>query len=236
MVTERYRDRFAPDIGRISRPFLAWTPARISLVAILLAVAAGATAGLVRWTTPLLFVLVSALIFLSGVFDVIDGHVARSTGRASLRGDFLDHVLDRYADVAILVGIAISGFASPILALLALVSLLLASYIGTQAQAVGVGRIYAGPLSRADRLLILTGVVFLEFLFSIPWPWAPSAPWSKFTYGGVTFTVIDLALIYFLIAGQVTVYLRARSVYARLPPRPPGTSGPPPIGAVNPPK
>jgi len=183
-----------------------------------LAGAAALLAALVRWTTPLLFLPVSVLIFFAGLFDVLDGEVARTTHRTSPRGDFLDHVLDRYADVVLVLGFAVSGFANPIVALLALVSLLLTSYMGTQAQAVGLGRAYAGLLSRADRLVVLAVVAFLEFDLSLPWPWAPSEPWARFHLAGVAFTVIDVALAYFVIAGQWTAIARALRVYRALPP------------------
>ncbi|MFI5414218.1 MAG: CDP-alcohol phosphatidyltransferase family protein, partial [Candidatus Lutacidiplasmatales archaeon] len=138
--------------------------------------------------------------------------------RSSVRGDFLDHVFDRYADVAIVAGLAASGFAYVPLGLFALVSLLLTSYMGTQAQAVGQGRLYAGLLGRADRLLILAAAAFLEFDLSLPWPWAPSAPLSHIHVLGLSFTAIDLAFAYFVIAGQWTAASRAWRVYRALPP------------------
>ncbi len=218
MVLEGYRARVAPYVARLSRPFLRWTPNALSTLALSLAVAAGGVAALVRWTTPFLFLAVAGLVFLSGLFDVIDGHVARATGRASARGDLLDHVFDRYADLAIVVGLAVSGYADPVLALLALVSLLLTSYMGTQAQAVGQGRLYGGLLSRTDRLLVLALATFLEFDWSLPWPWAPSHPWERFAAFGVSFTVLDVAFAYFVIAGQWTAVARAIRVYRALPP------------------
>ena len=217
MVAEGYRARVQPYLDRLSRPFLAWPPDRLSVVALALSLSAAALAAGVRWTSYLLFLPVAVLIFLGGVFDVLDGEVARRTHRASRRGDFLDHVFDRYADLAIVLGISVSGYANPILALLALVSLLLTSYMGTQAQAVGVGRLYRGLLSRADRLLILAGVAFLEFDLSLPWPWAPTAPLARLSAFGFGFTVIDVALVYFVIAGQVTALTRARAIYRDLP-------------------
>ena len=218
MVLEEYRARVAPYIARLARPFLGWKPDRLSGLAFGLAVAAAAVAVLVRWTTPLLFLPVALLIFFSGVFDVIDGAVARATARTSARGDFLDHVLDRYSDLVIVLGIAVSGFTIPVLALLALASLLLTSYIGTQAQAVGLGRSYAGLLTRADRLVVLALATFLEFDWSLPWPWAPTEPWSRFHVAGLTFTVIDVAFVYFVIAGQATAAVRAWRAYRALPP------------------
>jgi archaetidylinositol phosphate synthase len=220
MVSEGYRSRVEPYLARLSAPFLGWTPNRLSSLSIGLSIGAAALAVLVRWEGPYLFLPIAALIFAGGVFDVLDGEVARRTGRSSLRGDFLDHVLDRYADVFILLGIALSTYANPILALLALVTLLLVSYMGTQAQAVGQGRLYAGLLSRADRLLLLTLGTFLEFDLSLPWPWAPTAPLSRIHAFGLVFTVLDLVLLYFIVAGQWTALRRALQTYRALPPGP----------------
>jgi archaetidylinositol phosphate synthase len=221
MVTEGYRGRVAPYLARLSEPFLGWSPNRLSALSLGLSGLAGLLAGLVRWTTPLLFLPVSLLIFFGGVFDVLDGEVARRTHRTSVRGDFLDHVFDRYADIFIVIGLAISSFAQPLLALLALVTLLLTSYMGTQAQAVGAGRYYGGLLSRADRLVVLAIATFLEFDLSLPWPWAPTEPLSRFMAYGWTFTVIDVAFVYFVVAGQWTAISRAWAVYRSLPHPPP---------------
>ena len=216
MVLEAYRERVQAYVARLARPFLGWAPNRLSAMALGFAVAAALVAVLVRWTTPILFIAVAVLIFLSGLFDVLDGAVARSTGRTSARGDFVDHVFDRYADVALLLGLSVSSYAYPGVGLLALVSLLLASYMGTQAQAVGQGRLYSGLLSRADRMIVLVVATFLEFDLSLPWPWAPTAPWSRFHVGGLEFTVIDVAFAYFVIAGQWTAFARARRTYRAL--------------------
>jgi archaetidylinositol phosphate synthase len=218
MVLEGYRARVAPYVDRLARPFLGWSPDQLSWLALGCAIAAAVLAALVRWSPPILFLPVAVLIFLAGLFDVLDGAVARTTGRTSVRGDFLDHVIDRYADIFIVLGIAVSGYANPILALLALVSLLLTSYMGTQAQAVGQGRLAAGLLSRADRLVVLALATFLEFDWSLPWPWAPTEPWSRFHLGAIGFTVIDVAFVYFVIAGQWTALARALRTYRALPP------------------
>jgi archaetidylinositol phosphate synthase len=218
MVLEEYRARVAPYVARLARPFLGWRPDRITWLALGVAVLAGALAAAVRWTSPLLFLPVAVLVFASGLFDVLDGAVARATGRTSRRGDFLDHVADRYADVVIVLGIAVSGYVDPFLALLALVSLLLASYMGTQAQAVGQGRLYAGLLTRADRLVVIALATFLEFDWSLPWPWAPTEPWARFHLAGVEFTVIDVAMLYFVLAGQWTAIARAARIYRAFPP------------------
>ncbi len=218
MVAEGYRRWAQPYLDRMARPFLRWEPDRLSAVSLLLSGLAAVAAFLVRVAGTDLFLAVALLIFLGGVFDVLDGEVARRTGRSSLRGDFIDHVFDRYADLVLVVGIAASGYANPVVALLALVSLLLTSYMGTQAQALGQGRLYGGLLSRADRLVLLAAAAFLEFDLSLPWPWAPTAPFSRFHLFGVGFTVLDVVFVYFILAGQWTALWRARRTYRNLPP------------------
>ncbi|MCI4353094.1 MAG: CDP-alcohol phosphatidyltransferase family protein [Thermoplasmata archaeon] len=236
MVLEEYRARLAPYIDRWVRPWLAWSPATLSGIGIGLLVAAAGLALLSRYTTPYLFLAVSVLIFAGGAFDVLDGEVARRTGRTSLRGDFLDHVLDRYGDVALVLGLAVSGFSILWLGLLALVSLLLTSYMGTQAQALGLGRLYRGLLSRADRLLLLSAAAFLEFLFVLPWPWAAQSSLARFSIAGVSLTVFDLLFAYFLVAGQWTALSRARQIWTALGPAPRLPPPPPPPVARPPPR
>ncbi len=216
MVLEGLRSRVQPYVERLARPFLPWRPDRLSYLALGLMIAAALFAALVRWTTPYLFLPVAILVFASGVFDVLDGEVARRTHRTSPRGDFVDHVVDRYADLVIVGGIALSSYVHPLLALGALVSLQLTSYMGTQAQAVGLGRLYSGLLTRADRLMLIAAAAFLEFDWSLPWPWAPAAPWSRFAGFGTTFSVLDVLMVYFVIAGQITAVARAHTVYRRL--------------------
>ncbi len=234
MVLEQYRARLAPYIDQWVRPWLSWSPAALSAIGIALLAAAGVFEYLSGPISPYLFLPVAVLIFAGGAFDVLDGEVARRTRRTSARGDFLDHVLDRYGDVFLVLGLAVSGFSIPWLALLALVSLLLASYMGTQGQALGVGRVYRGLLSRADRLLLLSAAAFLEFLFVLPWPWESRLSLAHFTIVGVSLTVFDLLFVYFVVAGQWTVLSRARQIWAALPaasglpPPPPPPAAPPP--------
>ena len=117
------------------------------------------------------YLLIAALfVFLNGFFDAIDGKIAKFTKKASLRGDFLDHTLDRYADVLIVGGIALSSWCDTRIGLLAIVGILLTSYMGTQAQAVGYKRDYSGLMGRADRLVILIVAPIIQhilFLYDV---------------------------------------------------------------------
>jgi archaetidylinositol phosphate synthase len=95
------------------------------------------------------------LVLASGWFDIVDGAVARVTGRASRRGAFLDSTLDRVAEVAVFGGIMIGGYSTPILVLLALSFSLLVSYTRAKGDALGVALSGVGIGERSERLLIL---------------------------------------------------------------------------------
>lgn len=97
----------------------------------------------------------AVMVMLNGLADAVDGALARRMGHADHRGDFLDHVIDRYSDVLILSGIIFAGYVTWEIGLLAVVGVLMTSYIGTQAQAVSLKRCYGGMLGRADRLVFL---------------------------------------------------------------------------------
>ena len=94
-------------------------------------------------------------VLLNSVLDAIDGAIARKLGESGPKGDFLDHTLDRYADIFLICGIFAGPLCSWEIGVFALVGVLMSSYMGTQAQAIGVGRFYGGILGRADRLMLI---------------------------------------------------------------------------------
>jgi len=100
-------------------------------------------------------ILAIILILLASILDALDGALARHQGSDGPYGDFLDHTIDRVVDIGILLAIGanasfVDGATSGAIAAL---MTLCGSYMGTQAQSVGLGRIYGG-FSRADRLVI----------------------------------------------------------------------------------
>lgn len=109
-----------------------------------------------------------ACVAANAVCDSVDGALARAMDQQGPKGDFLDHAIDRYADIFIITGIFAGGFASWQIGVFALTGVLMASYLGTQAQAVGVGRYYGGLLGRADRLVLLMAASVLDLAVGAP--------------------------------------------------------------------
>jgi archaetidylinositol phosphate synthase len=112
------------------------------------------------------------LVLFSGWFDIVDGAVARVTGRTSKRGAFLDSTLDRVTETALYTGILIGGYSPPVYVLLALATSLLVSYTRAKGDALGVTLSGVGLGERSERLLIIAvtslfAIVYLGVLLVI---------------------------------------------------------------------
>jgi archaetidylinositol phosphate synthase len=173
-------DSLRPVADRLLVPFvraadrLGVGPNAVSLVAFAVALGAGGAFAFVD-TAPRLYLVGALAVVGNGWLDLLDGALARRQGIESSRGDLLDHVLDRYADIAIVVGLA-AGIDAYALGLAAITGVLLTSYLGTQAQALGVGRAYGGLVGRADRLVAIAVVAVLAaFVDTTLWGYGPVA-------------------------------------------------------------
>ncbi|MCL7411761.1 MAG: CDP-alcohol phosphatidyltransferase family protein [Methanosarcinaceae archaeon] len=107
------------------------------------------------------------LILVSGVFDILDGAVARARGRMTAFGGFLDSVCDRYADAAIFIGImygslagnisttALFGIPLWLWCAMAIIGSLLVSYTRARAEGAGVENMNVGIAERPERMILL---------------------------------------------------------------------------------
>ncbi len=104
--------------------------------------------------------LAGVVMLLGGLFDALDGAVARESNRMSAFGAFLDSTLDRLSEAAIFVGIIFfyAAAARPYEALLAGAAMtfsLLTSYARARAEGLGI-ECQVGMLERAGRVVILS--------------------------------------------------------------------------------
>lgn len=197
-------DKLRPVANRLLTPFvsaseaLGLTPNGVSVIAFAFAIAAGGAfaaagpEGPVN-ASPLWYLAGSLFVFINGWLDLVDGALARSLGTDSKGGDLLDHVLDRYADLAVVAGLA-AGAGAYALGLLAVTGVLMTSYLGTQIQAVGLGREYGGLLGRADRLALVGVIGVVAFAM----PGMVVGPLSA----------VELLLVLFAIVGHLTALQR----------------------------
>jgi archaetidylinositol phosphate synthase len=195
-------DQFRPLADRLLAPWVraakavGATPNAVSVVAFLFAVGAGAAFYV---ATPLAYAFGALLVFLNGWFDVLDGALARELGTDSEAGDMLDHVLDRYADVVVVSGLA-GGLDQFALGLAAVTGVLLTSYLGTQAQAVGLDRVYGGLLGRADRLALVGATTAVTALVGTVAGYSP----------------VTALLVVFAVVGHLTAVQRFVSAWRQL--------------------
>jgi len=197
MTLDQYRPHVKVYFDPLVRCAIRWkiTPNILTIAALLASLAAGILFFLQMMVWAVLAVAANAF------FDAMDGAVARETKSQSLRGDFLDHAVDRYADIFIITGIFASGLVPWPIGVLALTGVLMSSYLGTQAQAVGVGRYYGGVLGRADRLVLImvVGIVFILYPTTI--------------YG---LNLLGWLLLLFGVFGHVTAFQRFAYVWLKL--------------------
>ena len=115
----------------------------------------------------------AVLVLVAGVFDLLDGAVAREGERMSRYGAFLDSNIDRYAEIVVFVGI-LWRFQSDVFTqlgvVIAITGSLMVSY--TKARAEGLGKeVGGGLLQRPERIvLIAVGSFFGEIgLRAVVW-------------------------------------------------------------------
>jgi len=203
MVLDNQRENVDPLLTPIAKHMIKINPNLLTWISLLFAFLAGLLFFLSSPNNELshYYLLGASLfVFLNGLFDAIDGKVAKLSNKTSKRGDYLDHALDRFADVFIVGGLALSPWlkSHPYIGLLAIVGMLLTSYMGTQAQAIGYKREYSGLLGRADRLVVLMIApivqVLLIYFFKI----------------NLIFNLylLEWILVYFAFVGNITAFQR----------------------------
>lgn len=190
-------DGLRPLADRVIRPFVTGSkraglsPDVVSVLALLAAIGA-AGSFYIAGDRRSVYLLGALLVFCNGMLDLLDGALARELDTSSAAGDLLDHVLDRYADIAVVAGLA-AGVGAFALGFAAVTGVLMTSYLGTQAEAVGLDRVYGGLLGRADRL-VLVGLV------------ASVAAFLDATMQGLT--IVGWLLVVFALVGHLTALQR----------------------------
>ncbi|MBM5805042.1 MAG: CDP-alcohol phosphatidyltransferase family protein [Candidatus Verstraetearchaeota archaeon] len=95
------------------------------------------------------------LLLLAGFFDIIDGAVARITGKVTKLGGILDSILDRYSDLIVIGAILLAGLCDPLWGIIAMIGSVMVSYIRARGEVEGVNMSSVGLMERAERMVIL---------------------------------------------------------------------------------
>jgi phosphatidylglycerophosphate synthase len=114
-------------------------------------------AGKFRWA--------GVVVIGAGLFDMVDGRVARETNRVTKFGGFFDSVLDRYSDLGLLVGLlvyyaSINRFFYVVLTAIVMTGTVMVSYTRARAENT-IPKCKVGFLERPERVvLIIIGALF----------------------------------------------------------------------------
>ena len=154
--------------------------------------AAGAVLVYFEYRDELLFFWLGALVFVVGsVLDILDGALARESGKATPFGAFVDSTMDRVGEGFMLGGIALvfhrdDNEVALAAAFAALAASFLVSYARSKAEGLGLkGDVGIG--SRAERVVVITAGLVLA-------PWG-LLPWAIYVLAATAwFTVLQRVL------------------------------------------
>lgn len=116
------------------------------------------------------------VIGLTALFDVLDGTVARRTGKSTVFGAFYDSTLDRVADGGVMAGLTIFYATSPVhhniymvvVCLLGIIGTFLISYTRARAESLGIDA-KVGLMQRPERVILLSAPQAFFGLFWSGW-------------------------------------------------------------------
>jgi CDP-diacylglycerol--glycerol-3-phosphate 3-phosphatidyltransferase len=159
-------------------PVVGWLAARgvspdaVTVAAVPVA-ALAAIALLASPSGPLALLAVPVLAALRLICNLLDGALARRTGRSHPRGELLNEVGDRTADILFLAPVAWLPGASCELVLAGVLGAVLASFVGVVAKTAGGSRIYRGVLSKPGRMILVSAAAVVAL-------WNPVLAWGWF--------------------------------------------------------
>ena len=165
-------------------------------------IVASLAAGLCFWQAgamPALLIAAVAFCYVRLWLYMLDGMVALASGKASLIGEIINELPDRFSDVIIFVGVAHSGLCEVIGSYWAAIAALLTAYVGTMGQAVGAQREFSGLMAKPWRMVALH--VGAWTTLGLLW-------WGNGRIRWADLTVLDWTLIV-IVAGCVqTIWIR----------------------------
>jgi CDP-diacylglycerol---glycerol-3-phosphate 3-phosphatidyltransferase len=112
-----------------------------------------------------MFIYAGLVIIGAGIFDMVDGRVARETGQVTSFGGFFDSVIDRYSDLALFFGLLVyyaraNRFFYIVLVAVVMTGSVMVSYTRARAESL-IGQCKVGFMERPERIvLVIIGALF----------------------------------------------------------------------------
>ena len=161
-----------PVLGRLERAGVP--PDALTLAAVPVGAVAGA-AILVSPSEPWVLIVVPLAAAARLILNLLDGALARRTGRIHARGELFNEVGDRLADVLMLAPVALVPGAHTATVLLGVTTAVLASFTSVAIKAAGGLRSYRGILSKPGRMVLLS-ITSIAVIAVGPEAWRPFGP------------------------------------------------------------
>jgi CDP-diacylglycerol--glycerol-3-phosphate 3-phosphatidyltransferase len=153
------------------------SPNVLTFIGLLINTAAAIFFGLANSHNYVRFFLYAGLVIIgAGIFDMVDGRVARQTDQVTVFGAFFDSVIDRYSDVVLFFGLLVfyargNRFFYVVLAGFVMVTSLMVSYTRARSEAL-IGSCKVGFMERPERVvLIILGALFERWGAMAPALW-----------------------------------------------------------------
>src|SRR3989454_1080069 len=113
------------------------------------------------------------VLIVAGLLDLLDGSLARASGQVTAFGAFLDSVIDRYSDIAVMLGIVVLYARMPnprgaLVAMAGLAGSVMVSYTKARAESIGV-ECNVGMMERPERLICLIVGALLDIMEPALW-------------------------------------------------------------------
>jgi CDP-diacylglycerol--glycerol-3-phosphate 3-phosphatidyltransferase len=143
-----------------------------------------------------MFLYAGLVIIGAGVFDMVDGRVARQTNQVSVFGAFFDSVMDRYSDVAIFFGLLVyyargDRFFYVVLTAFCMTASLMVSYTRARAEAL-IGSCKVGFMERPERIvLVIIGALFNKWGVMAPALWVLAVLSTITVINRIRFTYLE---------------------------------------------
>ena len=162
-VLNNLRETLRPALEKVGKGFAATglSPNFWTVVGLVIALASAVVYGM---GMEFGLIIGGILLLVSGFFDMVDGQVARVTGKTSKKGEYLDSMFDKISEVAIFLGILVGGYAEPYLVLLAITLSLLVSYARAKSDLINIKLQGIGIGERAERLLVIAIIGIIGFM------------------------------------------------------------------------
>jgi phosphatidylglycerophosphate synthase len=188
-ILARFRGRYEEvtlPLGRLCMQ-LGLTPNTLSLCSLALGALAGYTVAIGAFWPAI------GVIALVGLTDVADGATARAGGTASPFGTVLDHTVDRYVELFVVLGLVWSGVVDGRWALFCFAGMIMASYVRARAESTGrVPSANVGLAGRQEKI----GLLLLGLLLQPLFPAARPLEWATIAVGVISHITAGQRLLF----------------------------------------